>query len=187
MITAIVLSREVYNYRKLAQLHYNLTDEQMKNLDVHHNPPRSSGGRNIPEHLYIYSPENHALVHEDDFILHARKGYELGIGTYKMPAEERSKLAKRIYEEGKALASFTPEERKSISTRAGKISGQLHKERRTGVCGIPPEEHSKRMSETNKQKWICPECGYANIARHVNKHMAEEHNLPKTSKKKMVG
>jgi hypothetical protein len=187
MITAIVLSREVHNYRKLAQLHYNLTDEQMKTIDVHHNPALSCGGRNIVEHLYIYSPENHALVHKDDFILHARKGYELGISAYKMPTEERSKLAKRIYEEGKALASFTPEERKRISTRAGEISGQLHKERGTGVCGISSEEHSERMANTNKQKWVCPMCGYTNIARHVNKHMLEEHNLPKNAKLRVIG
>ena len=45
----------------------------MKNVDVHHNPPRCEGGRNIPEHLYVYSPELHAAVHEKESILWAKK------------------------------------------------------------------------------------------------------------------
>lgn len=75
MCSAIVLSRDNSNYRKVAQKHYNLTDEQMKFVDVHHNPPRSEGGRNIPEHLYVYSPELHSKIHDIDSILWARSGY----------------------------------------------------------------------------------------------------------------
>jgi hypothetical protein len=76
MCSAIVLSTDKYNYRKVAQEHYGLTDEQMKDIDIHHNPPRCEGGRNIPEHLYVYSPELHAAVHETESVLWARKGYE---------------------------------------------------------------------------------------------------------------
>jgi transposase len=76
MCSAIILSTDKYNYRKVAQEHYGLTDEQMKDIDVHHNPPRCEGGRNIPEHLYVYSPELHAAVHETESVLWARKGYE---------------------------------------------------------------------------------------------------------------
>jgi hypothetical protein len=76
MCSSIVLSPNYSNYRTVAQKHYRLTDEQMKDIDVHHNPPRCEGGRNIPEHLYIYSPELHAAVHEKESILWARKGYE---------------------------------------------------------------------------------------------------------------
>ena len=76
MCSAIVLSPNYSNYRIVAQRHYGLTDEQMKDMDVHHNPPRCEGGRNIPEHLYVYSPELHAKVHEKESILWARKGYE---------------------------------------------------------------------------------------------------------------
>jgi DNA-binding MarR family transcriptional regulator len=76
MCSSIVLSPNYSNYRIVAQKHYGLTDEQMKNVDVHHNPPRCEGGRNIPEHLYVYSPELHAAVHEKESILWARRGYE---------------------------------------------------------------------------------------------------------------
>ena len=76
MCSAIVLSPNYSNYRMVAQKHYKLTDEQMKDIDIHHNPPRCEGGRNIPEHLYVYHPTLHAQVHENESVLWARKGYE---------------------------------------------------------------------------------------------------------------
>ena len=116
-------------------------------------------------------------------------GYAAGIGKpeNRLSSEELSVLAKKIYAEGKGLASITREERVEINTRAGMISGQLHKERGTGVCGIPKEDHSKRMANTNQQKWMCPECDYENIARHVNTHMSKIHSLPKSAKVKRQG
>ena len=48
------------DYRKVAQLAWGLTDEQMKGKHVHHQPPVSEGGRNVPEHLYVCSPSLHA-------------------------------------------------------------------------------------------------------------------------------
>ena len=62
------------NYRKVAQEWYGLTDEQMDGMDVHHNPARHDGGRNIPEHLYVYHNTLHSAVHGDEFIDWARKG-----------------------------------------------------------------------------------------------------------------
>lgn len=73
---SIVLSPSIQDYRSLAQSHWGLTDEQMKDMHVHHNPPKHKGGRNVPEHLYVYSPETHRLVHDSEFILWANKGYE---------------------------------------------------------------------------------------------------------------
>jgi DNA-binding CsgD family transcriptional regulator len=73
MCSAIVLSTDKYNYRKVAQQHYKLTDEQMKDVDVHHNPPRCEGGRNIPEHLYVYHPATHKLIHDKQAINWAKK------------------------------------------------------------------------------------------------------------------
>jgi DNA-binding MarR family transcriptional regulator len=73
MCSAIVLSTDKYNYRKVAQQHYGLTDEQMKDIDIHHNPPRCEGGRNIPEHLYVYHPATHKLIHDKQAINWAKK------------------------------------------------------------------------------------------------------------------
>lgn len=71
---SIVLSVERRNYRKLAQDWYGLTDEQMVDMDVHHNPPRSQGGRNIPEHLYVYHNTLHTAVHDHSFVSWSRIG-----------------------------------------------------------------------------------------------------------------
>jgi len=73
MCSAIVLSTDKYNYRKVAQAHYGLTDEQMKDIDIHHNPPICEGGRNIPEHLYVYHPATHKLIHNTQAINWAKK------------------------------------------------------------------------------------------------------------------
>jgi hypothetical protein len=75
MTSAIVLSPNKHNYRKIAQLHWGLTDEQMRGKHVHHHPPVHQGGRNIPEHLYVCSPEMHQHGwHNDEFyVLQASK------------------------------------------------------------------------------------------------------------------
>ena len=68
MLSAIVLSPNKYNYRKVAQQHWGLTDEQMEGMQVHHFPPVNEGGRNVPEHLYVCSPQMHQKGwHNDEF------------------------------------------------------------------------------------------------------------------------
>jgi general stress protein YciG len=117
-------------------------------------------------------------------IEYGRLGYKSGIGKSenRLTGEQLSELAKKTWREGKGLAALTPEQRSEIGKRAGKISGQVNRENKTGVCGIPPEEHSKRMSETNRQKWQCPVCGLIGNAKQINAHMAAEHNLDKKAK-----
>lgn len=73
MCSSIVLSPNTPKYRKVAQYHYNLTDEQMESIEVHHNPPKCEGGRNIPEHLYIYHPITHKEIHGKQALEWARK------------------------------------------------------------------------------------------------------------------
>ena len=97
---------------------------------------------------------------------------EMGVGIHAISPDEKSLIAKKFYAEGKGLAVITEEERK-INALKGGIS--LH------------EKYPNIISDRNKQKWKCPLCGYTNIARHVNKHMAEEHNLPKETKLKLEG
>lgn len=113
--------------------------------------------------------------------LGGKRVWELGVG---LAALDHSAKAKRLYAEGKGLAAITPEQRVAISKRAGAKSGQLHKQNGTGVCGISPEEHSKRMAETNTQKWQCPCCDFTGIARQVNAHMLQEHSLDRSHKRK---
>lgn len=108
--------------------------------------------------------------------------YPLGLG--RISSEERARIARKTWEEGRGLAVLTTEQRREIGSRNGKVSGAKHRDNKTGVCGIPPEEHSRRMSDTNRQKWQCPVCGLVSNAKKVNAHMKEEHNLPKDAKNK---
>ena len=67
---SIVLSPAKHNYRKVAQKNWGLTDVQMKGMHVHHHPAVQQGGRNIPEHLYVCSPEMHQHGwHNDEFFV----------------------------------------------------------------------------------------------------------------------
>ena len=63
---SLVHSPNSHRHRAVLQRHWNLTDEQMEGMDIHHNPPRCEGGRNIPEHLYLYHPQTHKLIHGTD-------------------------------------------------------------------------------------------------------------------------
>ncbi len=87
---SIVLSPNQSNYRKVAQRNWGLTDEQMKNKHVHHYPPVSQGGRNIPEHLYVCSPSMHTHGWHNDaqFISYAAEGGKKNAGT---TSEKRKK------------------------------------------------------------------------------------------------
>jgi hypothetical protein len=78
---SIVLSVEKDDYRKIAQKWYGLTNEQMAGMDVHHNPARYEGGRNIPEHLYVYHNTLHSAVHESDLVLWSREAGRKGAET----------------------------------------------------------------------------------------------------------
>jgi hypothetical protein len=113
----------------------------------------------------------------------------MGIGKpeNRLSRKDRQNLAQRLYEQGKGLAAMTAEEKQAAAVAGGKTGGATNAKNGTGVCGIPAVEHSKRVTNTNKQKWECPACDYINIARHVNSHMAEIHGLPKSAKLKMVG
>lgn len=119
---SIVLSTENKNYRKLAQRHYGLTDEQMKGMDVHHNPARHEGGRDIPEHLFVYHETLHAAVHGNDFTQWARKGGKKGgkASADVLTPEERSERAKKA--SMAAYAKLTPSERSERAKKGGEAN-----------------------------------------------------------------
>lgn len=63
-MTALVLLPKS-RYRDIAQQNWRLTDEQLKGMHVHHRIPRSKGGTDAPENLYVCSPWFHAEVWHD--------------------------------------------------------------------------------------------------------------------------
>jgi len=77
--------------RNIARKHWGLSKEQMKGMHVHHFPPRSEGGKDIPEHLYVCSPEFHKKIwHGDDYYMkNLMKAVRHNIG--KKQSEETKK------------------------------------------------------------------------------------------------
>lgn len=157
---SIVLCKPVRNYRKLAQEWYGLTDEQMINMDVHHNPPRHQGGQNIPEHLYVYHTTLHNAVHGDDFTKWARKGGALGgraqptevkrqnalKGIAKMPREHQQKAGRLRAE---ATHKYMPTEKKHELAQKMRdktprevlvASGKKAYNEKLGAFGMTPED-----------------------------------------------
>jgi hypothetical protein len=104
---SIVLSTHKTRYRRIAQLAWGLTDKQMVGMHVHHQPPVSEGGRNIPEHLYVCSPSVHQYGwHSDEyFVLKAgtssgNKHGSRGRPPCKTEPTERDKLVYSLRKEG---------------------------------------------------------------------------------------
>jgi len=175
---SIVLSRERRNYRKLAQEWFGLTDEQMVGMDVHHNPPRHQGGRNIPEHLFVYHETLHASVHGNDFTKWARhngvsreQASEWGknggkIGGKLQPREVKVRNGLRAKKLG--LGIHAPGEARRGGLAGGRNGGLETMRRGVGVFSLSPEEQTKRSQKagktTSSQKWRCPITGHISNA-----------------------
>jgi len=156
---SIVLSREVKNYRKLAQRSLGLTDEQMEGMDVHHNPPRSQGGRNIPEHLFVLHSTLHAAVHDHDFVLWARKGGLLG-GQHRNPNGGKISCQKMKESQTGLFDPKLKPFRSEWTSRAGKARAQqcLRNQDFSGLGAsfeAASEAGKKGQEKTNLQRWKC--------------------------------
>ncbi len=60
------------NYRKIYQEFHGLSKEQMRGMDVHH--VDGDRNNNDPSNLVLLTPEEHAAIHESEFVLWARFG-----------------------------------------------------------------------------------------------------------------
>jgi hypothetical protein len=157
---SMVLSVESTNYRKLAQTHYNLTAEQMMGMHVHHNPPRHQGGRNIPEHLYVYHPTLHNEVHQGDFTSWAsnngvtkEQAAEWGAlggrtGGKLQPREVKVKNGLKCKEN--KLGFFALGENAEGGRKGGKVVGKKLFDSKTGMFGMTKEEQTVRSQKAGK-------------------------------------
>jgi len=83
--------------RNIARKHWGLSKEQMIGMHVHHFPPRSKGGKDIPEHLYVCSAEFHRKVwHGDEYYMkNLMKAVEHNTGK-KQSEESKKKRSNKL-------------------------------------------------------------------------------------------
>ena len=129
---AIVLMPKGH-HREIAQRHWGLTDEQMKGKHVHHRIPRSKGGTNAPENLYVCSPSFHANIWHD--------------GRYKIIGNA-SEVA-RLGGLARQRAGFTPEGLEKRRKASSKI-GKENKEKKIGLFGRSKEKRRADSSKAGK-------------------------------------
>jgi hypothetical protein len=153
---SIVLSVERKNYRKLAQEWYGLTDEQMVDMDVHHNPSRHKGGRNIPEHLFVYHNTLHHAVHGYEYILWARKGSPSVKNRNSAPGGKASCALMKETQTG----FFDPkhkERKREGSRKAGEKRAHRMKEEGYPGLGSSFEAASVAGKKAAAQRWEDPD------------------------------
>jgi hypothetical protein len=160
---SIVLSVERKNYRRLAQEWFGLTDEQMVDMDVHHNPARHQGGRNIPEHLFVYHNTLHSAVHGDDFTKWARKG----AASVKIRNTGPGGKASCTLMKENQTGFFNPllkEKRGEWTRMAGASRAQQMSESGYPGLGESPEAASAAGKKAAAQKWKCLVTGHVSSA-----------------------
>jgi hypothetical protein len=123
------------NYRKICQEYYGYTDEQMKNMDVHH----IDGNRlnNDPKNLLLISPEEHAKLHEHEFVKWARTGSKKGNEVF----------IKRLKEKGP-----TDKEKEHWKKSGERAKKGLHRK--------PHSNETKITISEKKKKWYSDENNY---------------------------
>jgi hypothetical protein len=121
-------------YRKIAQLNWGLSKDQMRGMHVHHRIPLSQGGTNDPSNLYVCSPSFHRWVWHsgEEWIEWAQKGSVAGAIALRQrrssdpewAEQERirnSKKAKKSHEYYRGTEEYSERQRvKSIKTHTVK-------------------------------------------------------------------
>ncbi len=197
---SIVRSAEIRNYRRVAQLHWGLTDEQMLGMHVHHHPPVSEGGRNIPEHLYVCSSSIHSNGwHNGEYFIEqateAGTKYgsiggtiggkcpwwtnnEVDVRAWECPGEEwrrgrsQNDWGKRPY-----WTNGRENRRSWECPGEGWVKGLLEKwwtdgttDSKTGECPGEGWWPGRSNLSTNSQKWMCTATGFVSTAGPLSKY-----------------
>lgn len=135
-------------YRRIAQENWNLSNEQMKDMHIHHRVPISRGGTNDPCNLYVCS----AWFHKH--IWHSEDGFNSLI-PYACEGGRKGGLKARIgplsYERKFGIFGLDLE-RKKEAERQGGLSTFLQ-----GVGCHAPEHKGKGAKVTNSTFWEDPD------------------------------
>jgi len=123
------MTRRTQVYRKICQEYYGYTNEQMIGMDVHH--VDGNKYNNKPENLLLVTPEEHAKIHEYDFVRWARKGSKLGNEAF----------IKRLKEFGQTDKEKEHQKKLSILRKQG-----LHR--------VPHKEETKQIISEKKKELL---------------------------------
>lgn len=104
-------------YRKIAQEHWGLTNEQMKGMHVHHRIPQSEGGTDDPSNLYVCLPWFHAHVWHDHSFWIETAARACAAGGRANKGIKRTAQAVENLRKGALRRYSNPEERKLASIR----------------------------------------------------------------------
>jgi hypothetical protein len=146
---SIVLLPDTTNYRKIAQKHWGLTDEQMKGMHVHHRVKRCDGGTNDPSNLYVCSEWYHDNVWhagEGGFTGCASKG---GIKAHKV----KTKKGKSALASSNMKKAHTRRDVDGKSLLALRVNEKNHKDKNSDGKSIL----AKKMGEAAAEKtrvWV---------------------------------
>ena len=163
-------------HRQIAQANWGLTDDQMKGMHVHHRIPKSKGGTDAPENLYVCSPSFHQEVwHQGRYrqIVVANTAAVSGGLTNKeihqnaktgYYSEESHKKSKKTRTENGSLAK--------AGRAGGSISGRRHS-----------REHMREMGvlgglALSTQRWQCTVTGYISTPAGLSNYQ-KKRGIPK--------
>ena len=173
----------------------------MKDRHVHHNPPRHKGGRNVPEHLYVYAPEVHDEVHGGNgFTLACSEGGKIG-GKVGGKSRNKNKEACRrggqkggkttgckAQAEGIGFFGLSEKERRENSRKGGlraKETGQIRNIatpesiRKGGQIAGKLNNH-----HINKVLWRCTVCGAVSTAAGLT-HIQKSKGIEKSNRERV--
>jgi hypothetical protein len=120
-------------HRQIAQANWGLTDGQMKGMHVHHRIPRSKGGTDAPENLYVCSPSFHANVWHG--------------GLYRI-IQKASEVA-RLGGQARQRAGLTPEGLHKMKLW-GKEIGTKNKQKGIGLFARDAQKRSEDARKAGK-------------------------------------
>lgn len=170
------------SYRVIAQKNWGLTDDQMKGMHVHHRIPRSKGGTDAPENLYVCSPWFHQEIWHN--------GRYRQIVVANTAAASGGLTNKNIHQENKTGYYSEESHKKSNKTRTE--NGSLSKAGRAGgsISGAKhSKEHMRKMGVLGglalaKQKWQCTVTGYISTPAGLSNYQ-KKRKIPYHTRKRI--
>jgi len=121
--------------RNIARKHWGLTKEQMCGMHVHHFPPRCEGGKDIPEHLYVCSPEMHHTGWHNEawFTKNLMKAVAHNTGRKQSKETQEKKRAKL---KGRRFGNNIPGSSNDQFNKKVMVDGVIYKSQRDAAAAL---------------------------------------------------